>query len=384
MQIGASEPMVIPQGTYEIKYKINEALIWFSLLPGVKLNYVSTANYYTIQLLIDGYEYDRQTIPVLRDGKNGDKGDKGEQGPTLRGPVDYNKINSPRRFSNGVATAEHPEDGDFIDIIAITLPGETEKRYFKCIKSNEWDEQDVDNFDTMIGTYWEESDKFNFVATDILLADKANIAEFIFSNNKLVSQSTNRDGTPLLELDGKNGTIRAFKGVFSGLIRKSPTNLTMDNYEEYITRLPGDYSYTEFWIDLTKTGSFIHISDWTSDPLAVQLYLPVIMPDAGIHSLKNETDKDMLRGLIGETIIVKNTSMETVRMCNGMTCVALTPDSIGYFTLKARPRDRTISKSFPVYDEYVDIMLDSLNPNIVPFGGSRQEILYWESLVLDI
>lgn len=384
MQIGASEPMVIPQGTYEIKYKVNEALIWLSLPPGTTLNYTTLANYYTIQLLVNGYEVDRQTIPVVRDGKNGDKGDKGEQGPTLRGPVDYNKINSPRRFSNGVATADYPEDGDFIDIIAITLPGETEKRYFKCIKSNEWDEQDIDNFDTMIGVYWEESDKFNFIATDILLADKANIAEFIFSNNKLVSQKTNSDGTPLLELDGKNGTIRAFKGIFSGLVRKTPTHLTMDNYEEYITRIPEDNSYVEYWIDLTKTGSFIHISDWTTDPLAVQLYLPVIMPEGGIHSLKNEDDKDMLRGLIGETVIVKNTSMETVRMCNGMSCVALYPDTIGYFTLKCRPEGHIISKTYSVIDDSITIFLDDLNPNIIPIGGSRKEVLYWESLVLEL
>lgn len=59
---------------------------------------------------------------------------------------------------------------------------------------------------------------FESVATQLLLAENANIAGFIFKNNKLVSQQNGTDGKPMLSLDGVNGEITAYKGIWKGSI----------------------------------------------------------------------------------------------------------------------------------------------------------------------
>lgn len=56
------------------------------------------------------------------------------------------------------------------------------------------------------------------MATQLLLAENANIAGFIFKNNKLVSQQNGTDGKPMLSLDGVNGEITAYKGIWKGSI----------------------------------------------------------------------------------------------------------------------------------------------------------------------
>ena len=48
---------------------------------------------------------------------------------------------------------------------------------------------------------------FDSVATNLLLADKANIAGWIFRNNRLESQTQDEDGNPTVYLDGVNGEM---------------------------------------------------------------------------------------------------------------------------------------------------------------------------------
>lgn len=60
--------------------------------------------------------------------------------------------------------------------------------------------------------------QFESVATELLLAENANIAGFVYRNNKMESQSIGSDGNPMLELDGVNGIIKAYKGIWKGSI----------------------------------------------------------------------------------------------------------------------------------------------------------------------
>lgn len=75
---------------------------------------------------------------------------------------------------------------------------------------------------------------FESVATNLLLAEKANVAGFIFQDNKLISQTNNGDGLPMLELDGVNGKMAIRDGVFYGSIAEPPkaisnlSSLTLD------------------------------------------------------------------------------------------------------------------------------------------------------------
>lgn len=206
----------------------------------------------------NGEIYESETIPIITDGKNGATGpqgatgQQGDKGPTIRGPIDYNKVNSVRRFCNGVLTnSNYPEDGEFIDIISVLLPGETTRRYYKCVKSHNWNANHINYIGksgNTISTYWEESDKFNFIATDLLLADQANIANFIFSDGKLVSQATNDDGIPMLELDGNLGVVKANKGIWNAVIWQNFTYVdngsTLDVNKQNVRLVQSSYDST--------------------------------------------------------------------------------------------------------------------------------------------
>lgn len=224
-QVGAKAPQVLSLTQCTIAYTfsaypVKQQYTGVALQPD-KLNTIwRVSSYITWDLIVGGIIVDTQTMPILRDGANGSDGERGLTGPTLRGPVDYNKINSPRRFCNGVLTdSNYPDDAKFIDIVSILIPGENERTYWKCIKSYNWNEQDIDWWDTTgFNQCWEKADQFNFVATDVLLADQAKIANFIFSGDKLVSEAVDTNLNPMVELDGKNGIIRAKKGIWEAAV----------------------------------------------------------------------------------------------------------------------------------------------------------------------
>lgn len=60
--------------------------------------------------------------------------------------------------------------------------------------------------------------QFESIATELLLAENANLAGFIFKNNMLISQKLGNDGKPMLQIDGVNGEITAYKGIWKGSI----------------------------------------------------------------------------------------------------------------------------------------------------------------------
>ena len=143
------------------------------------------------------------------------------------------------------------------------------------------------------------------------------------------SGETDKNNAPFRVL--QDGTMYANKGVFSGLVRKAPVNIDTSNYQYYAYRISSG-NLNQWQIDLTKTGSFINISEWFDDINEVNLYLPHL----GAGSSLTEQQKDELRGSIGETVIVKNTSDNDTYVCNGFSCSLISANRISYFTLKAR------------------------------------------------
>ncbi len=89
----------------------------------------------------------------------------------------------------------------------------------------------VNNISPTNTTYWESfGAQFDSVATDLLLAENANIGGFIFRNGKLISQRgtvngvesfdyTNAQFTPNITLDGTNGSTTIRNGEFYGGVR---------------------------------------------------------------------------------------------------------------------------------------------------------------------
>lgn len=140
----------------------------------------------------------------------------------------------------------------------------------------------------------------------------------------------------------QDGTMYANKGVFSGLVRKNPTHINIANYTDYLTQISsnaqGGYDYM---LDLTKAGSFVVFDDWFDDVNYVHLYLPEIEPSGSSHALENESDKDALRGLIGETIIIKNKASQFLNVCTSNFCTVVEEGTIKYYTLKAEAYNST-------------------------------------------
>lgn len=144
------------------------------------------------------------------------------------------------------------------------------------------------------------------------------------------SSETTKDNAPFRVQ--QDGTLFASKGVFSGLVSKTPTILTKYNYTNYVTSIDGD----NYWIDLTKTGSFIVVDDWFNiDDEGVYLHLPTISPNIQTSITMTENDKDALRGLIGQTVIVKNISENSMYVCTEVSCMLIRANAISYYTLKA-------------------------------------------------
>lgn len=173
------------------------------------------------------------------------------------------------------------------------------------------------------------------------------------------SGETDNNNAPFRVL--QDGTMYANKGVFSGLVRKNPTHINTTNYTDYLTQISsnaqGGYDYM---LDLTKTGSFVVFDEWFYDVNYVHLYLPEIEPSGGLHPLQNESDKDALRGLIGETIIIKNKASQFLNVCTSLYCTVVGEGSIRYYTLKAEAYNST-------------------SGNII-----NAERLYWDSVTMNM
>ena len=133
------------------------------------------------------------------DGKDGEKGEKGEKGDSpatvFRGVYDNSNTYYGTKYRldvvkyNGVYYVARIDAGTFSG----KAPTDTSK----------WN------------TFGAQ---FESVATELLLAENANIAGFVYRNNKMESQFIGSDGNPMLELDGVNGIIKAYKGIWKGSI----------------------------------------------------------------------------------------------------------------------------------------------------------------------
>ena len=124
-----------------------------------------------VHLIVDNVIYDRQTISILTDGKDGDvgpQGNPGRQGAAIRGPVDWKNQVTSRRWCNGTLTnASYPEDAEFIDIVVYN------GTYYKCKTSYEGAGSETT---APSSTYWVATDKqYEFVSTNLLLAENAKI-----------------------------------------------------------------------------------------------------------------------------------------------------------------------------------------------------------------
>lgn len=121
----------------------------------------------------NGNVVDRESIPILQDGKDGEDGEQGLKGAAIRGAVDYYTQTTTRRWCNGVYNANYAEDALWIDVIL------KDGNYYYCNTSYNGSANDDWN---LVSSNWTlGTEQLDFVATKLLLADNAQI-NFLSTN----------------------------------------------------------------------------------------------------------------------------------------------------------------------------------------------------------
>ena len=252
-QIGGNAPTEITS-TGVIKWGYNTSSPQSTATTISNISIAQT--YIMVHLVVDGVIYDRQTISILKDGKDGTNGKdgtdgkdgaQGRQGAALRGPVDWKNQTTSRRWCNGTLTnASYPEDAEFIDIVVYN------GTYYKCKTSYNGKGSETTAPST---TYWTATDKqYEFVSTNLLLADNAKIK--FATNNELYLTDSN--GNVTAGAAGGNG-VSFWAGA------NEPTNAKFKvNYEGEMEATKGKFGILQIGVDSWNDGR-VFGSDTQSD-----------------------------------------------------------------------------------------------------------------------
>lgn len=159
---------------------------------GVTIN-PQLANYYlTFGLKNSNNQfYELETVAFVRDGlpgTSGQTGEQGRQGAAIRGPRKWSDLlqyvceEDTMRMCNGHYDAQHPEDGQWLDIIIQDMDGTANTIYY-CNTSFDMvcqEEEEGATWNTY-KQYFTSGETLDFVATNVLLANNAKI-DFLSSN----------------------------------------------------------------------------------------------------------------------------------------------------------------------------------------------------------
>lgn len=173
---------------------------------------------------------------------------------------------------------------------------------------------------------------FENVATDLMLAENANIANFIFRDQQLLSESTNIDGKPNIALDGTTGLA-----FFDGSITNPFKRLTKANLSQYAA-----VSDDRMTIQWETAGTKVMIQFTNTEARSVLggdgnflLYLPNEMKFAGTDfELLNATKTDSF-GISG--LIVSDPTWETFNKSSHVTFTSRSIKPGEYIRIRCMP-----------------------------------------------
>lgn len=212
-----------------------------------------TKNYLCFQLWNNSVQYDIETIPIVKDGRDGD-GQQGRAGAAIRGPYDWysGQTTTQRRYCNGVGPNE--SDKDFIDILL------KDGVYYRCTTS--YYGSSLDDWDDVKGNWTASDAPYNFVATELLLAQNAKI--FFLTGNELYLMDNNNQITggaaagsgitfwagSSIPSEGNfrvdyNGNIFANSGIFRGYIQMPFTDIEQLEHTTGSTVVVNDVYYAD-------------------------------------------------------------------------------------------------------------------------------------------
>lgn len=226
-QVGENNPVVTSDGTIKWGYDTTTPSTTYN-------NPIQTSggtNYITVQYVVNGVVRDTETIPILRDGKDGQDGQpglQGRQGAAVRGPVNWYTAmeESGRHWCNGSGTTG-TEQAKFIDVIL------KDGVYYYCNTNY----TEAGQSWASVSSYWTAAgDNFDFIATNLLLANNAKI-NFMTGNEIYLMDSSQTvtagaaggngvsfwagsddPGAAPFQVNA-DGSIKATSGIFSGYIQ---------------------------------------------------------------------------------------------------------------------------------------------------------------------
>ena len=213
-------------------------------------------------------------------------------------------------------------------------------------------------------SYWEQSSKFSFVAMDTALIDGANIAGFMFKNQKMQSQ------TGTLTLDGINGSIDARKGTIGGFTLSNNSLSTTGSNASIKFEING---YNFLRLNDTSSSAFLtaradgktaaSFSTYGTNNSSVALNLICNASGYG-YALKSNGNVDMA-ARSGETVKISGLSLAFRRTSSSTTItsadnIIMLPSKVNYTI--------TFSSNCPV--GHIVILIPTSPSKVILNGGS--------------
>lgn len=218
------------------------------------------------------------------------KGDKGDRGAVLRGPQAWADI------ANGYVFQAGGDNDEWKDVVLYN------SNYYSCLKGHT---KTASNYPTSTedtnNGYWKLGDKIELVATKILLATYALV------KNLGVEAIDMKDSSGDVIFQAKDGKVICNSGTFenvtiAGYMYKKKTIITKNNVSEYITT----DIFSDPCLDILKSGTWLEFSDLSQN---LFILMPSIYPDITTYT---EEQKRVVRSMIGNTILLQNTSSKIV------------------------------------------------------------------------
>lgn len=203
---------------------------------GLKGNTVAGTNVYTLILVVEANSNPSKDIAIsivcrgvthkrtvsFKTVADGQPGAKGDRGPALRGPQAWSDCAVGYMFQSGASGEEYKD---------VVLYG---GNYYSCIKSHIKTGKETGVNNTLSTDYWKLADKFEMVATKILLA------QYALVKNLGVEAIDMKDANDNIIFQAKDGNVTCNSGTFTngtftnvkviGSIR-SPFNLANDSFD---------------------------------------------------------------------------------------------------------------------------------------------------------
>lgn len=193
------------------------------------------------------------STPVRVSGINGMKGDKGEDG------------SSPAMVYRGEYSASKTYYGNAYRLDCVLC-------------NNTWyiartDAGEFSGIQPPDSTKWNAfGGSFESIATGLLLAENANIGGMIFHNNRLESQKVDKDGNPIIVIDGIKGN-GVFAGVIKGELVYSSTKIVTSSSQQTCIIDPINEPAQTYYINEPDNIRFVRLPDAALyDGLEIQIF----------------------------------------------------------------------------------------------------------------